>query len=172
MAEEANYIDLFEERGNNRPVKVVNAKGMQKVEEHDSIKGYITLQHYLYGKTSTQIESVLGLPPNMLGGLCYVYRLARFPKPNEIKFRGTTDMPDGEDILSDDPVAKQKWAKFMENRKAWLNGTNLYAFASTNQAASHFPPGTEKCLQWELTQPVPCGGLISFVTKNVPFQRP
>ena len=155
----------WSDEGPNRLIKVVNSANYQKVEQYNSVMGYVTQEKYLYGKTSLEIERLLGLRPGELKRGAWIYAMVRKPKLGEFEFKFSTAMPDGE--IFDDVQFK----KILDARKDYLAGKNLYARAH-NAVAQYYPPGSPMIPQWEITTPVPLKGLVAIVLEHLPFQRP
>ena len=161
---QANSARDWKLAGKNRLVKVCSPTGAQDVEKYNSVMGYVTQEKYLYGKTATEIESLLGLRPFELRDLCYIFSMARLPVQGEFEFKLSTAFPDGE-VFED-----KQFRQMMGARKDFLDGKNLND-RSMMPVAQYYPPGSKMIPQWKLTSPAPLGGLIATVTKLVPFPR-
>lgn len=169
-AAKINSMKHWELDGPNRIVKVVSPTRQKDIINYGSALGYVTQEKYLYGKGSTQIESILGLRPGELAVMCYVYALERLPLPNEVEFKFSCAFPDGE------PFEAAQASKMMQARADFANGVDLYGEISKNTSmtpvAQHYPPGSGMVPQWTLTSPVPVQSLIATVTPILVFPRP
>lgn len=86
-----SVIQMWKERGNNTPVKVVSAtRGYSP-----SVRGYITTAGWVKGCGPADLEKRLGLPAGELAAGAVVMTLARTPAADEFEMRGYSQCPDG-----------------------------------------------------------------------------
>lgn len=169
MATMAELLDLnsarsWEADGPNQLVKIVNSAGAIKVREYRSIMGYVTQEKYLYGRTSGEIGTLLGLRPGERRLGAWVFLMARLPLLGEYQYRFSLGFPAGRVFGSDE------LRKAMQERRKYFGGQATY-IRSHSETAQYYPPGSDMIPQWELTKPVPLGTLISVVTETLPLQR-
>ncbi len=160
----ASSMQSWKAEGRDRLVKVCSPAAAQTVEKYNSVMGYVTQEKYLYGKTSREIEGLLGLRPFELRNLCYMFSLARLPKLGEFEFKFSTAFPDGE-VFED-----RHFRQVLDARDDFLAGRKLNERSHT-PVAQYYPPGSTMIPQWKITKPIPLGGLIATVTETVPFAR-
>ena len=150
--------------GKNRLVKVVSPTADQMVQKYGSAMGYVTQEKYLYGKTTNDIERMLGLRPHELRQMAHIYSLERLPTADEVEFRLNCSLPDGK--VFDAAGQTQMTAA----RNAYSNHQDVYDRSMT-PVAQYYPPGSGMVPQWQLIAPVPIGGKIATVTEVFAFPR-
>lgn len=150
--------------GPNRLVKVVNSAGGIKVREYRSVMGYVTQEKYLYGKTSREIETLLGLRPGEMRLGAWIFSMARLPRVGEYHYRFSLAFPGGRVFGNDE------FHRAMQARRDYLFGEATHV-RSHSETAQYYPPGSDMVPQWEITRPVPLGTLVAGVTETLPFQR-
>lgn len=163
-AAKASSMAYWTLTGKNRIVKVVSPSGQRAIKSYGTAMGYVTQEKYLYGKTSTQIEGLLGLRPGELAQLCHVYALERLPQADEVEYKFSCAFPDGKAF--DDEQAEV----MMQAREEFLAGENLYD-RSMVPVAQYYPPGSGMVPQWKLIKPVPIRSKIADVTNVFVFPR-
>lgn len=163
----ASSMRSWKPEGKDRLVKVCGPKGAQQTEKYKSVMGYVTQEKYLYGKSSRELEALLGLRPFELRTIAYVFSLARLPRLGEFKYKFSLDFPDGQ-VFDDLQFDKMKAARdeFFEGRDP-----KKLRERSFTPVAQYYPPGSAMIPQWQITDPVPLGSLIATVTETVPFPR-
>ena len=160
----ASSMRSWKTEGKDRLVKVCGPFGAQETEKYNSVMGYVTQEKYLYGKTSREIEALLGLRPFELRTIAYVFSLARLPKLGEFEYKFSLAFPDGE------VFEERQFDQMLAAREDFLAGRKLNARSFT-PVAQYYPPGSVMIPQWKITKAVPLGGLIATVTETVPFAR-
>lgn len=154
--------------GKNRIVKVMSPSArnwaFRDETKPKAAQGYVTQEKYLYGKTASQIERLLGLRPGELAQMCHVYSFARLPAASDVEFQLSCAFPDGKvfDAAQADEI--------MQARSAFLDGGNLYD-RSMVPVAQYYPPGAHMVPQWSLLKPVEILSKIATVTDVFPFPR-
>jgi hypothetical protein len=88
-------IENWKKEGNEL-VKVVSAERGQS----DEVRGYVTEQKYVAGRTPAEMEKILGLPPGELAGGAIVHRLDGLPTADQFKLRAYTQLPAGRTYVS------------------------------------------------------------------------
>ncbi len=142
--------------GPNAVVKVLSLELANGPQAPDQARGYITQAKFLDGLTSLQIERDLGLRPQSLLRGAVVRYLARLPRFEEVEYRYSAAMPDG-----------QVWTDEMH---AAHDDARLRYRTSNDTVVQSYPPGAVEVLQWRLTAPVPFGLLRHTVTSVIPFR--
>lgn len=150
--------------GGTRLVKVCSPTAAQAVEKYGSAMGYVTQEKYLYGKSCTEIERLLGLRPFELRNLAYIFSLARLPRMGEFEFRFSTAFPAGK------PFEKKQADEMMQARQDYLDHKRVNE-RSIMPVQQYYPPGSAMIPQWELTTPIAVAGLVATVTATVPLTR-
>ena len=126
-------------QGPNRLVKVVRLATAMNVAFRTRAVGYVTQEKYLFGKTPTEIERALGLPPFNLGRGCRVFRLERLPQRGEYTDELSAAMPGG---LAFNPAdAEEAWARFDADKSL--------------REVPYYGPGDERIPQWDVTVAIP-----------------
>ena len=64
----------------------------------DMVTGYFTTENNIVGKTTWEIERVLGLLPRWLASGAEILVLERVPSPHEFEARGSTISPGADDL--------------------------------------------------------------------------
>jgi len=167
-----NFMDMLKESsmrhwsitGRERLVKVVSPSSQAYIMKKGTVKGYVTQEKFLFGKTSVQIETALGLRPFELGSYCYVYALARVPRPDEVEFKLTCAFPDGK------VFEKESFDQAMVARDNFLNAKDLFDRSYT-PVTNYYPPGSPNVLQWKILEDIPLGNRIATVTDTIPLHR-
>jgi hypothetical protein len=121
--------------GPNRLVKVVRAATLMNVPQRARAVGYVTQEKYLFGKTPTEIERALGLPPFSLGRGCRIFCLQRLPQPSEYSYELSAAHPNGLAFVPADAL---------EARQKYLDDGTL-----TEQP--YYPPGESHIPQWDVS---------------------
>lgn len=150
--------------GPNRLVKVVSPTSDRAVQQFGSAMGYVTQEKYLYGKTTHEIERLLGLRPHELRQMAHVYALERLPTAEEVAFKLNCAFPDGQ------VFGAAEADRMMQARAAYSNHADLYDRSMT-PVMQYYQPGSGMVPQWKLTAPVPVAGRIASVTDIFPFSR-
>ncbi|HET7410661.1 MAG TPA: hypothetical protein VFJ13_10720 [Paracoccaceae bacterium] len=150
--------------GKDRLVKVCGPAGAQATEKYKSVMGYVTQEKYIYGKTSREIETLLGLRPFELRTIAYVFSLARLPRLGEFEYKFSLAFPDGQ------VFGEPQFDRMLEAREDYLEGRNL-TDRSFTPVAQYYPPGSGMIPQWKIKEPVPLGELLATVTEVFPFAR-
>jgi hypothetical protein len=105
-----DYVDRHKTRALQRNQSVIETN-FQKLEQlgifnivkvsarsnfkREHVTGYITAITEIIGKTSAELETLLGLPKSELSSGADIYRVNRVPAKSEILLRGYTSMPNG-----------------------------------------------------------------------------
>ena len=119
------------------------------------LKGYITQEKFILGRTLKQIESILGFNSGRLAAGAAVYRFTRLPQPHEFELRGYTYLPDGGTVVG-------KWVANMDvdklkellRREIWSSsGFNRLVKVVPVIDWGNYPTGLG-APQWELIKPV------------------
>lgn len=143
--------------GPNRLVKVVEMERVINCPPIARLRGYVTQERYLFGKTPRDIEIALGLKPNILLRGCRVFRLRKLPGSKEYTDEGTADLPGGMAFIAEDAFeAEAKFEK--ENQKSY--DRSLYA-------RGYYPPGSSLIPQWNVTIEIP----VSLILDLLPMFR-
>ena len=164
----ASHVASWSLTGCNRPVKVlgVSARNYANTSSSDgnpSLGGFFTLEKYLWGRNTAQIEALLGLRPNELKPFCHIYGFNRLPKAGEIEFKFSAAWPDGK-VMDD-----KGFENILKARQDFSKGKNLYSRA-IQPVAQYYPPGSSMIPQWELKSKIPAKR-ISVITDTAPFAR-
>lgn len=143
-----------------------------KVGEKDSFKGYVTQMHYVAGKSSSALESLLGYKAGRLAGGWALLALTRMPKPNEFEFRGysyfsggvveghledTKDRRTAEIRLKDGLYDVEKLKDAIIRNTFAVSGSKRLVKIVPREPPSgkkDYPPGSG-VPQWELTKKLP-----------------
>ncbi len=163
MAEQSSTRS-WKQDGPDRLVKVVNSHGAQGVRGYGTIMGYVTQEKYLYGKTSREMEALLGLRPGELKRVAWIFSMVRMPKLGEFEYKFSLAFPDGR------VFEEEQWRQAMQARADFRAGKRLYE-RSHSETAQYYPPGSSMIPQWKITKPIPLAGLVQVVTETLPFQR-
>jgi hypothetical protein len=139
----------------------------------DRIRGYVTQQKFVAGRTLEEIEKILGYQKGRLAaGISYA-KLLRKPLPSEFELVGMSQvpehkhrMPDGLNIAKIKELAMSSWS---------ITGSD--SLIKIMPATPHnlhlaldlqYPPGWG-CHQWKLVSDVPA--LIHLVAATYPHGR-
>jgi len=119
------------------------------------IKGYITQDKYIRGRSLKEIESILGFNSGRLSAGAAVYALGCLPEPDEFELRGYTYLPEGGTVVrksvNDLDVDTLKETLRLE---VWSTvGLNRLVKVVPVQDWGSYPIGLG-APQWELTRPV------------------
>jgi hypothetical protein len=141
--------------GPQRLVKVVNFRTLMNTPDHARAVGYVTQELYLFGKTPTDIERALGLPPFRLRRGCRVFELERLPLRGEYSDELTADTPGGLAFdLGDALEARYRY----DNDKSMVE-------------VPYYPPGDRWIPQWNVTAAIPLKH-IRDLPPNITYPRP
>ena len=138
-------------------VKVLSLADATGPRPPAAASGYLTQAKFLKGLNSSQIERDLGLQPQSLkqgGFVCY---LARLPTYDEVEYRFSAALPDG-----------QFWTSQMHEEfdRARSRYTGM-----RGEVIEGYPPGSERALQWRLKPgvAVPFSGSRVFISPVISF---
>lgn len=76
--------------------------------EKVQMKGYITQNHYLAGKSCSRLESLLGFKAGRLSGGWALLALTQLPKPDDFEFRGYSYLSGGMEKGHDSALSSGK----------------------------------------------------------------
>lgn len=96
----ANVMDYWKSEGWNWPVKVISRERAQALNATlgriIAVSGYITAEKFVRGRSTDQLEKMLGLIPGELKNGAVILRLNALPQANQFDLRGYTQTPAGE----------------------------------------------------------------------------
>jgi hypothetical protein len=126
-----------------------------------AVRGYVTVEKSIIGRTPRQLEDALGLPAGLFNRGCRVYRLTRLPHAHEIEYELTLDQPDG--------LPFDEWAALdnaLRGRLAMDGRLGPY-----RPAKPIYRPGSRSIHQWQLTAALPAAVVIELLP-NVTYPYP
>jgi hypothetical protein len=152
---EALRHEPWSSTGPQRLMKVVRFRSLMNAPAHARAVGYVTQELYLFGKTPTDIERALGLPPFSFGRGCRVFHLERLPMRGEYTDELTADMPGG---LAFNP------ADALEARYRYENDQSM-------REVPYYPPGDKWIPQWNVTVAIPLKHIMDLAP-TITYPRP
>jgi hypothetical protein len=95
-----NVFDYWQSANTlNWPVKVVSAQRGQQMQAVIgglvNVRGFITSEKFVRGRTPDQMETVLGMPQGEYNQGVYVFRLLCLPLAHQFDLKGYSQTPDG-----------------------------------------------------------------------------
>jgi hypothetical protein len=149
--EDARRVDEWSLTPPTRLIKTVPVE----VPLMRAVKGYVTVEKSIIGRTPRELEDALGLPTGCFNRGCRVYRLTRLPQTHEIEYELTIDHPGG--------LAFDEWGALDEVLRRRLE-----------PARPHRPiyaPGRQSIHQWRLAAEIPAAVVIDLLP-NVTYPYP
>ena len=116
------------------------------------VRGYVTIEKYILGRTPRQLEDDLGLPPGLFAKGCRVYWLTRLPRAEEVSYELTAQYPGG--------LAFDEWGA--------LNEVLLRQQNPGHNAKPIYAPGRSTIHQWELLAELPVQ-VAATLPPNIPY---
>ena len=144
------------------PTRLIKAVPVE-VPVMKAVKGYVTVEKSIIGRTPRELEDALGLPVGWFNRGCRVYRLTRLPQAHEIEYDLTLDQPDG--------LAFDEWAAIDNalRRRLEVEGT----LGDYGPAKPIYRPGSRSIHQWRLTAELPAAVVIELLPNvTYPYPRP
>lgn len=84
-------IDMWNKGGLERPVKVTATEATDR----QSVRGYVTQEKFIKGRTPEEMEKILGLEPGNLKNGATIYRLTETPNADQFTPKGYSQTPGG-----------------------------------------------------------------------------
>lgn len=84
-------IDMWNKGGLESPVRVTPTQPI----DSQSVRGYITQEKFIKGKTPQEMEKILGLESGKLENGATIYRLTETPKADQFTPKGYSQTPGG-----------------------------------------------------------------------------
>ena len=150
-AEDARRIDEWSLTPPRRLIKTVPVE----VPVMKGVKGYVTIEKSIIGRTPRELEDDLGLPAGCFNRGCRVYRLTRLPQSHEIEYELTVEQPDG--------LPFDEWGALDEVLRRRLDPGHTHR--------PIYAPGRRSIHQWRLTTEVPAAVVIDLLP-NVTYPYP
>ena len=140
---------------------------MIDTETTENLKGYVTILASCAGRSTSELERILGFSSGMLASGYKLFLLEDTIQPGEFQFRGYTHIPGGvpagetqdvhaslKDVLSTHPVDQATWNNLLSKAAERLSRTGAQHTCKVVPLVrdGSYPPGAG-VVQYELTVP-------------------